>query len=81
MSRKSYLPSAAQASASAVRVPHLAEEQPEVGDGDLVEGLEGAVELVGTDLEAPGVGGDPGNFAAVQPGGGAEGQPGRGPPA
>src|SRR3954447_10497661 len=59
-----------------VEVPHLAEEEPHVGDGDLVQRLEGVVELVRPDLEAPGVGGDGGDLGAVQPVGGGERQPG-----
>ena len=39
-------------------------------------GWKAAVELVGPDLETPGVGGDRGDFGAVQPGCGGEGQPG-----
>src|SRR5207244_3904433 len=37
---------------------------------------EGDVELVGPHLEAPGVGGYPGNLGVVQPVGGGEGQAG-----
>src|ERR1700709_2139000 len=36
-----------------VEVPHLAEEQPHVGDGDLVQRLEGDVELVRPHPDAP----------------------------
>ena len=60
-----------------VEVPHLADEQADVRDGDLVQRLEGVVELVGPHLEAPGVGGDRGDLGAVQPAGGGERQPGR----
>src|SRR3954447_24560399 len=61
-----------------VEVPHLAEEQPHVRDADLVQRLEGDVELVGPHLEAPGVGGDGGDLGRVQPVGSGEGQPGGG---
>src|SRR3954468_7865412 len=61
-----------------VEVPHLAEEEPRVGDGHLVQWLEGVVELVGPHLEAPRVGGDGGDLGAVQPVGGGERQPGGG---
>src|SRR4051794_2588273 len=57
-----------------VEVPHLADEQPDVRDGHLVQRLEGVVELVRPDLETPGVGGDRGDLGAVQPAGGAERQ-------
>ena len=59
-----------------VEVPHLADEQPDVRDGHLVQRLEGVVELVGPYLEAPGVGGDRGDLGAVQPVGGGERQAG-----
>src|SRR3954466_10684607 len=59
-----------------VEVPHLAEEQPHVRDADLVQRLERDVELVGPHLEAPGVGGDAGDLAGVQPVGRGERQPG-----
>src|SRR5829696_1354023 len=59
-----------------VEVPHLADEQADVGDGDLVQRLEGDVELVGPHLEAPGVGRDAGDLAAVEPVGGGERQAG-----
>ncbi|GEM_PF-4886876 len=39
-----------------------------------MQGLEGALELVGTDFESPGIGGYRRNFAAVQPPCRAEGQ-------
>src|SRR3954470_10637153 len=58
-----------------VEVPHLAEEQAHVRDADLVQGLEGDVELVGPHLETPGVGGDAGDLGAVQPVCGGERQP------
>src|SRR5688572_7889626 len=45
-----------------VEVPHLAEEQADVRDRDLVQRLEGLVELVGPHLEAPGVGRDAGDL-------------------
>ena len=48
-------------------------------DGDLVQRLERVVELVGADLEAPGVGGDRGDLATVQPAGRGERQAGGGP--
>src|SRR3954453_1732430 len=60
-----------------VGVPYLADQQAHVGDDDLVQRLEGAVELVRPYLEAPGVGGDGGDLARVQPAGGGEGQAGR----
>src|SRR5215212_9118999 len=60
-----------------VEVPQLAEEKTDVRDGDLVQWLEGDVELVRTHLEAPGVGGDAGDLGAVQPVGGGEREPGR----
>ena len=47
-------------------------------DDDLVQRLEGDVELVGPHLEAPGVGGDAGDLGAVQPVGGGERQAGGG---
>ena len=47
-------------------------------DADLVQRLEGDVELVGPHLEAPGVGGDAGDLAFEQPVGGGERQPGGG---
>src|SRR3954452_25241920 len=62
-----------------VEVPHLADEQADVGDRHLVKGLEGHVELVGPHLEAPGVGGDAGDLAAVQPVGRGEREAGRVP--
>src|SRR3954462_13344886 len=55
-----------------VEVPHLAEEQPHVRDADLVQRLEGDVELVRPHLETPGVGGDAGDLGAVQPVSGGE---------
>src|SRR3954452_4694465 len=58
-----------------VEVPHLSEEEPHVGDGNLVQRLEGVVELVRPHLEAPRVGGDGGDLASVQPVGSGEGQP------
>src|SRR4051794_34243974 len=61
-----------------VEVPQLADEQPHVRDGDLVQRLEGDVELVGPHLEAPGVGGDPGDLGVVQPVGRGERQAGGG---
>src|SRR3954454_14583934 len=57
-----------------VEVPHLADEQADVRDGDLVQRLECDVELVGPHLEAPRVGGDAGDLGAVQPVGGGERQ-------
>ena len=63
VSQNSYTPSAAQSVGEGVEVPHLADEQADVGDGDLVQRLEGVLELVGPDLEAPGVGGDRGDLA------------------
>src|SRR5689334_3459197 len=60
-----------------IEVPQLADEQADVRDADLVQGLEGDVELVRPDLEAPRVGGDAGDLGVVQPGGGGERQPGR----
>src|SRR3954449_4748909 len=61
-----------------VEVPHLADEQADVGDRDLVQRLEGDVELVGPHLETPGVGGEAGDLGAVQPVGGGERQAGGG---
>ena len=58
-----------------VEIPELPDEQPEVRDDDLVQRLEGVVELVGPDLEAPGVGGDAGDLGGVEPVDGREGQP------
>ncbi len=75
MSQNSYTPSSAQSAASASRT-HLADQQAHVGDDDLVQRLEGVVELVGPYLEAPGVGGNRGDLAAVQPAGGGERQAG-----
>src|SRR3954462_13761705 len=59
-----------------VEVPHLADEQADVRDGDLVQRLECDVELVGPHLEAPRVGGDAGDLGAVQPVGRGERQTG-----
>src|SRR4051812_27979812 len=61
-----------------IEVPQLTQEQPHVGDADLVQRLEGDVELVRPHLEAPGVGGDAGDLGVVQPVGGGERQPGGG---
>src|SRR5690348_4108959 len=58
-----------------VEVPQLAEEEADVRDADLVQRLEGDVELVGPHLEPPGVGGDAGDLALEQPVGGGERQP------
>ena len=49
-----------------------------LGMHDLVQRLEGDVELVGPHLEAPGVGGDAGDLGVVQPVGGGERQAGGG---
>ena len=74
VSQKSEAPSWASMS----RSQHLAEEESYVGDSDLVQRLDRVVELVGSYLEAPGVGGDRGDLGAVQPIGRGEGQAGRG---
>jgi len=60
----------------AVEVPHLTDEQPDVRDGDLVQRLEGIVELVRADLESPGIGGDRRELRAVEPSRGGERQSG-----
>jgi hypothetical protein len=47
--------------------------KPDVRDRHLVQRLERLVVLVGTNLETPGIGGDPRDLGAVQPVGRREG--------
>src|SRR4051812_43082879 len=61
-----------------VEIPHLANEQADVWDDDLVQRLERLVELIGSHLEAPRIRGDAGDLGVVQPVRGGERQARRG---